>query len=183
MLRASSSPSRAGSSSSPAARFACCWHAISAVAAPALRFGQGPHGKPFLVAEGGATIEFNVSHSTGRGLIALAHRPVGVDIEFLGRRADLDLVAKGVLTAAERAALEQREGAERVGLFYRLWTCKEALIKAKGTGFSTPPQSFAVPTALIEGAPSASFTFPGETVVWDVRDLGDRTHAAALAHA
>ena len=67
-------------------------------------------------------VEFNVSHSAGRGLIAIALALVGVDIEFLGREADLDLVAKGVLTAAEQAALRQRAGAERVLLFYSLWT-------------------------------------------------------------
>ena len=150
--------------------------------AHALRFARGPYGKPFVVADGAPSqVEFNVSHSAGRGLIAIARAPVGVDIEFLGREADFCLVAKGVLTAAEQAALQRKAGAERAKLFYRLWTQKEALIKAKGTGFACPPRSFAVPDALREGARSVLFTFPGETATWLVTDLSEGAYAAALA--
>ena len=152
--------------------------------APALAFAQGQHGKPFVVVDGApAPIEFNVSHSAGRGLIAIARSPVGVDIEFLGREADFCLVAKGVLTAAEQAALQQRAGAAHALLFYRLWTQKEALIKAKGTGFACPPRGFAVPEALVAGARSAPFTFPGETAGWLLTDLSEGDYAAALACA
>jgi 4'-phosphopantetheinyl transferase len=152
--------------------------------AQTLAFAQGPHGKPFAVVDGPpAHVEFNVSHSAKRGLIAIARGPVGVDIEFLGREADFHLVAKGVLTAAEQAALWQRAGAERALLFYRMWTQKEALIKATGRGFASPPRGFAVPDALLEGARSASFTFPGETALWLITDLSDGAYAAALAHA
>jgi 4'-phosphopantetheinyl transferase len=150
--------------------------------AHALRFANGPHGKPFVVVDGALSqVEFNVSHSAGRGLVAIARAPVGVDIEFLGREADFCLVAKGVLTAAEQVALQHRAGAERTLLFYRLWTQKEALIKAKGTGFACPPRSFAVPDALLAGARSAAFTFPGETATWLITDLSEGAYAAALA--
>jgi 4'-phosphopantetheinyl transferase len=152
--------------------------------ARALSFAQGQHGKPFVVVDGAPSpIEFNVSHSSGRGLIAIAPAPVGVDIEFLGREADFCLVAKGVLTAAEQMALQQRTGAERALLFYRLWTQKEALIKAKGTGFACPPRGFSVPDALVAGARSAPFTFPGETTAWLLTDLSAGDYAAALACA
>jgi 4'-phosphopantetheinyl transferase len=152
--------------------------------AQALTFAAGSHGKPFAVVDGApAKIEFNVSHSAECGLIAIACAPVGVDIEFLGREADFHLVAKGVLTAAEQAALRQRAGAEQSRLFYRLWTQKEALIKATGRGFACPPRRFAVPDALLEGARCASFAFPGETAAWLVTDLSDRAYAAALAEA
>ncbi|MGH6921308.1 MAG: 4'-phosphopantetheinyl transferase family protein [Geminicoccaceae bacterium] len=152
--------------------------------AQALTFATGPHGKPFALVDGAPSgVQFNVSHSAGRGLIAIARGPVGVDIEFLGREADFHLVAKGVLTAAELAALQRKAGAERTLLFYRLWTQKEALIKAKGTGFACPPRGFAVPPALIEGASCATFSFPGETTPWLVTDLSEGAYAAALAHA
>jgi phosphopantetheinyl transferase len=152
--------------------------------AQALTFATGPHGKPFAVVDGAPSkAEFNVSHSAERGLIAIAHAPVGVDIESLGREADFCLVAKGVLTAGEQAALRCKAGAERALLFYRLWTQKEALIKATGRGFACPPGGFAVPDALLEGARSASFTFPGETALWLVTDLSEGAYAAAVAHA
>ena len=150
--------------------------------AEALRFAQGPHGKPFVADCRPTPIEFNVSHSAGRGLIAIARAPVGVDIEFLGREADFCLVAKGVLTATEQAALARKAGLERAVLFYRLWTCKEALIKAIGMGFACPPQGFEVPYALIEGARSARFSFPGDTASWLLTDLSEGAYAAALAY-
>jgi 4'-phosphopantetheinyl transferase len=152
--------------------------------AQALAFAQGPHGKPFAVVDGTpARVEFNVSHSAGRGLIAIARGPVGVDLEFLARAADFHLIARGVLTPSEQAALSQRAGAEQARLFYRLWTQKEALIKATGRGFACPPRGFAVPDALLKGARCASFTFPGETAAWLITDLSDGAYAAALAHA
>lgn len=150
----------------------------------ALRFAEGRHGKPFALVDGApARVQFNVSHSAGRGLVAISHAPVGVDVEFLGREADLDLVAKGVFAAIEQTALQQRVGAERALLFYRLWTQKEALIKAKGTGFACPPRSFAVPEALLGDARSAPFTFPGESATWLLTDLSEGAYAAALACA
>jgi 4'-phosphopantetheinyl transferase len=151
--------------------------------AHALTFATAAYGKPFAVVDGAPSrVEFNVSHSAGRGLVAIAHGPVGVDLEFLGREADLDLVAKGVFTPAEQTALRQKAGAERALQFYRLWTQKEALIKAKGLGFALPPRGFAVPDALLEGARSAPFSFPGEGATWLVTDLSDGAYAAALAH-
>jgi hypothetical protein len=60
---------------------------------------------------------------------------------------------------------------------------KEARIKAKGTGFACPLRGFALPDALLEGARSALFTFPGETAAWLVTDHSERDYAAALAQA
>jgi 4'-phosphopantetheinyl transferase len=128
-------------------------------------------------------VMFNVSHTAGRGLIAIARAPVGVDIEFLGREVDLELVAKGVCTAAEQAMLRQRAGAARGLLFYRLWTQKEALIKAKGKGFACPPRSFAMPESMLAGARHVRFTFPGESATWQLTDLSNGAYAAALACA
>jgi len=153
--------------------------------ATALSFATGRHGKPFLVADGEpSSLQFNVSHSAERALVAVSPTTVGVDIECLERPGDLDLVAKGVFTGAERSALDARSGAERVALFFRLWTVKEALIKARGCGFAYPPVRFEVPQALRTGASHGTFTFPGETVpVWRITDLSEGVYAAALAQA
>lgn len=150
----------------------------------ALTLASGQHGKPFLVVDGAPSeLAFNVSHSADRALIAIGRGPIGVDIELLGREADFDLVAKGVFTEAEQAAFRQRTGAERRALFFRLWTQKEALIKAKGCGFAYPPRNFAMPDALLGGDRRAAFSFPGEAAVWQVTDLSAGDYAAALAQA
>ena len=153
--------------------------------AGALAFAAGSHGKPFLVADGKPSpLTFNVSHSADRALVAIGNTAIGVDIECLERDGDLDLIAKGVFTAVEQAALEATSGAGRVALFFRLWTVKEALIKARGSGFAYPPARFEVPEPLRAGASQATFTFPGETApVWRITDLSADGYAAALAQA
>jgi 4'-phosphopantetheinyl transferase len=149
--------------------------------AEALAFAAGPHGKPFLVAGEAAPLAFNVSHSAGRALVAIGQGAIGVDIECLERKGDLDLIAKGVFTPAEQAELAARAGAGRVALFFRLWTVKEALIKARGSGFAYPPARFEVPEPLRAGASHAMFSFPDETAVWRITDLSEEGYAAALA--
>jgi len=148
-----------------------------------LTFAAGPHGKPFLVVDGTpSSVRFNVSHSAARALIAIAPVTVGIDIEILERQADLELIARGVFTEPERAALAAEQGAEQARLFFRLWTVKEALIKARGSGFAYPPARFEVPEALRSGAAQARFSFPGEpTPVWHITDLSEDGYAAALA--
>lgn len=153
-------------------------------AAATLAFATGPHGKPFLAADGPAPLGFNVSHSGERALVAIGPGALGVDIEDLARGGDLDLIAKGVFTATEQAALQARTGAERVALFFRLWTVKEALIKARGCGFAYHPARFEVPEALRAGASEATFTFPGEAApLWRITDLSADGYAGALAQA
>jgi len=149
-----------------------------------LGFATGPHGKPFLVSDGAAPLCFNVSHSGARALVAIGPAELGVDIEDLARDGDLELVAKRVFTAAEQAALKARAGAGRAALFFRLWTVKEALIKARGSGFAYPPARFEVPEPLRSGAAEATFTFPGEAApVWRISDLSADGYGAALAQA
>ena len=153
------------------------------VAPARLSFAAGEHGKPSLVVDGRPSkVGFNVSHTEDRGLIAIGEGAMGVDIEFLGREADFDGVSKVVFTAVEQAALQAKSGQDRVALFYRLWTQKEALIKARGSGFAYPPRDFSVPEAMLDGGRDAYFTFPGErSPVWRLLDLTEGRYAAALA--
>ncbi len=90
----------------------------------ALAIQEGDRGKPFL--PGGP--EFNLSHTGAVALFAVAAFPVGVDVE---RCRPLEPgVADLVFTAAERAAWAESGWAEAV--FYRGWTRKEAVLKARG---------------------------------------------------
>jgi 4'-phosphopantetheinyl transferase len=52
-----------------------------------LRFDYNPYGKPSLiVAQGGNTLRFNLSHSRGMALIAITkNRDIGVDIEGINQ--------------------------------------------------------------------------------------------------
>lgn len=92
-------------------------------------------GKPLLAEHRGemsSALHFNVAHTSGRGLLALARRPVGVDVERLRPLADLDGLLRRYFTPREQAACRQSNTGDRLEVFFQLWTGKEAVIKAAG---------------------------------------------------
>lgn len=121
--------------------------AATGVEAAAVSLAHGPFGKPRL-ADAEAGVEFNLAHSGARALVALnATWPVGVDLEPLADADDLLEIAERVFSPAERAALADRPSAGQAAAFTRCWTRKEAYVKALGTGFGTPLDSFDVELA------------------------------------
>ena len=150
-----------------------------------LAFGYLEHGKPIAKVDGApAPIGFNVSHSGRHGLIALAgHDGIGVDVEERDPRHALDGIGSRVYGPTERHLLTAATGAQKVHLFFRLWSMKEALIKALGTGFSLSPSRFEVPASMLQGMRSAVFRFPHAPAdAWRLDDLGEPRFAAALAY-
>ena len=149
-----------------------------------LSFGYREHGKPFARVDGKpSAASFNISHSGRHGLIGFAERPgFGVDLEVRAPGRDFDGIGRSVYGPRERLALSAAAGREKANLFYRLWSLKEALIKALGTGFSLSPARFEVPQPMIEGRRSAVFRFPhlpGDP--FRLEDLGEPRFAAACA--
>lgn len=128
-------------------RFAKCRHILRATLAPwldcaplevTLRFGA--HEKPHL--DHDTDLHFNISHTRGGALLAFARgAEIGIDIENSSRHADLDGIAHKVFTERERLALDALESGEKAALFFRLWTAKEAFLKATGRGLSLDPAS------------------------------------------
>ena len=150
-----------------------------------LAFGFLEHGKPFAIVDGTpSTISFNVSHSGKHGLIAIApQRQLGVDVEERVARRDLDGISETVFGPREQSALAELTGNGKVHLFFMLWTIKEALIKALGTGFSLDPSRFEVPSGMLHGTRSATFRFPhAPQPRWRIEDLGEPRFAAALVY-
>lgn len=150
-----------------------------------LSFGYLEHGKPFAKVKGTPSeTNFNVSHSGQHGLIAFAKPAgLGVDLEVRAPDKDFDGIGSSVYSPRERLALSVASGREKAKLFYRLWTLKEALLKALGTGFSLSPSRFEVPHQILEGEQSAVFRFPQHPShpYW-VEDLGEPRFAAARAY-
>ena len=72
--------------------------------------------------------------------IALAACPIGVDVEV----ADAGEIPWNVLHRHEAALLAREDGTARARAFARLWSLKEAYLKALGLGLSREPESFAV---------------------------------------
>lgn len=96
---------------------------------------RGEHGKPFAPGLNG--IEFNVTHSGRFGLLAIARGvAVGIDIESTHRQRPVDDIAERYYAPAEAAALKGLPEGQRLLSFLRLWTGKEAVLKALGHGLS-----------------------------------------------
>ena len=175
----------------PRRRFALCRAALRAVLCRQLgcnngqlSFAAGSYGKPFALVDGTpAAIHFNVSHGGAHGLIALAPAGrLGVDVEERVPRRDLDGLISSVLGPGEQGELASA-GGRKLREFYHLWTIKEALLKALGTGMSLDMAGFEVPPALRQGASCATFRFPQmPDVRWRLEDLGNEDFAAAIAH-
>jgi len=103
-------------------------------AAP-LDFGANPHGKPYLCHA--PEIEFNLSHSQDRALVAVALAvPVGVDIERLRPMPDCLAVGERFFPPSDAAALAAIPPDRREAAFFRRWTRIEAMSKARGVGLS-----------------------------------------------
>lgn len=108
-----------------------------------LCFEAGPGGKPRMADGSGPA--FNLSHTRGVVVVALSGTgEVGVDVEPLDRSlADL-AIADHYFAPAEAAALHGLPGrTAQVERFLRLWTLKEAYIKATGKGLAQPLADFA----------------------------------------
>jgi 4'-phosphopantetheinyl transferase len=105
-------------------------------------FAAEPGGKPFVAGRTG--LHFNLSHCNGLVACAVsADVPLGVDVEPLERRAPLD-VADHYFAPDERAWLFGLPDGEQSRGFFRLWTMKEAFIKATGKGVAQGLHSFAI---------------------------------------
>jgi 4'-phosphopantetheinyl transferase len=92
-------------------------------------------GKP-VIAEG---VHFNVSHSGDLILLALSdERAVGVDVERKREVQRVDAMLRRWLTPDEQAAFAALHGggASPSEAFLRLWSLKEARLKALGVGIS-----------------------------------------------
>ena len=104
-------------------------------------FRYGPRGKPAVDAPAVAcAIDFNVSHRGDYALYAFCRwRELGVDIEFMHEVPQALAIGRKHFTPEESCVLQAADAAGRVQeCFFRLWTRKEAVIKAVGTGLSMP---------------------------------------------
>ncbi|BAI60306.1 phosphopantetheinyl transferase [Methanocella paludicola SANAE] len=104
----------------------------------AIRYVRGPHGKPYLEpAIHGGRLRFNLSHSGGIAAIAVTDGlDVGVDVEQV-RDMEFEELASCAFSRDEQAALGNNNIDS--GVFFRLWTRKEAYLKATGLGLSVQP--------------------------------------------
>lgn len=105
-----------------------------------IEFSYGPQGKPALMKVApGKNLQFNVSHSEDQAVYIFSwNRLVGIDIEFKREMPDQDDFAKKFFSPAESALIASLAGDQKRNAFFKLWTCKEAILKASGDGLTKP---------------------------------------------
>jgi len=105
-----------------------------------IRYRYGEHGKPHLDTPASHGLNFNLSHSGDRLLIAVCHDcEIGVDIELIQKRSNPLQLARHFMAEDEVLQLSGLEGpAAQREFFFNLWTRKEAYVKSLGKGLFHP---------------------------------------------
>lgn len=104
------------------------------------RFQTTQLGRPYLDPSlGFQGIHFSLSHTKSQAACAIGRvERLGLDVERIDAARISDLAIQ-VLAPAENSALMHLCEEARGRAFFRLWTMKEALLKALGVGLTLPP--------------------------------------------
>lgn len=111
------------------------------LAEDAVEIGHEPAGRPLIIAPHGSGLHLSLATRAGLVAVALAHWPVGVDVEQVALAGEPPLA---MLHSTEQRWLEGVPAPARPLAFAQLWSAKEAYVKAVGTGFARALESFAV---------------------------------------
>jgi 4'-phosphopantetheinyl transferase len=106
-----------------------------------IEFDTNQYGKPSV--KGCNKLFFNLSHTNGVSVIALSkNKTIGIDVEKINPKIEVNSIADNFFHPNEVKQLNQLSQNERPSAFYKIWTLKEAYIKAKGMGLSIPLRDF-----------------------------------------
>lgn len=96
----------------------------------AVQFKATANKKPF-VANSDKPIHYNLSHSGDWILLAVSDNEIGADVEFISDTFGYQEILKDNFSREETDLINPNGGP---GVFFLLWTRKEALLKATGQG-------------------------------------------------
>jgi len=120
-------------------------------------------GKPHVTdEEHEAALQFSISQSEGLAVFAFGRcASIGVDIEKIVDFPEMREVASLNFISAEIKEIDSAHERDRVKTFFKLWTRKEAVLKAKGDGLLLPLSCVDVSTPNEEAS------------IWETRIKGD----------
>jgi len=125
------------------------------------RYRYNDYGKPEIAepAEHG-TLRFNLSHTRGAMLCGVTRDgELGVDVEATARDTSCAELADRYFSPSEVADLRSLPIDGRRDRFFRLWTLKEAYIKARGMGLAIPLDQFSYTFPADEPTPAVGISF------------------------
>lgn len=101
-------------------------------AATDIEFTYDQYGKPQLK---NTPLFFNISHSQNTALVAISHNDqMGVDIEHWRVVEQMAAIVNRHYSMSEKKAWQLLNPDQQEAVFFNIWTCKEAFIKATGRG-------------------------------------------------
>ncbi|MEX3937652.1 4'-phosphopantetheinyl transferase superfamily protein, partial [Paraburkholderia phymatum] len=138
-----------------------------------LRFDVTRLGKPTLQWPRGTRLAFNVSHTDGVALLAFAlNCRIGIDVERRIGGIDFVNVGRGIFSPVEERVLAAARP-DSATAFLSLWTRKEALLKALGSGLLVEPTSYTTEDAPALGEGRWHASKKGTRIAgWTCLDLG-----------
>ncbi|MCL2925797.1 MAG: 4'-phosphopantetheinyl transferase superfamily protein [Trichodesmium sp. MAG_R04] len=99
-----------------------------------LQFTYSDRGKPYLQ---NTSILFNLSHSQDLALYAITKVSlIGIDLEYIRPINDAENLAKRFFSLQEYNLISQLPSQKQQETFLKMWTCKEAYLKATGDGLA-----------------------------------------------
>jgi 4'-phosphopantetheinyl transferase len=117
-----------------------------------LAIGTDHFGKPFL-RSARRPLHFNLAHSRDQALIAFSRdSTVGIDLEDLDRESRMTDLTESVCSPAERQWIADLPSDLGCRALLRIWSAKEAFLKAMGTGLRIEPSRLEVSRWIAEGS-------------------------------
>lgn len=145
-----------------------CLSARIGVAPGTLQIVAGAFEKPFLADPPGR--HFNLSRREELALLGISDAgEIGVDIEMRHAVANVVALARGHFTASEFGEFLTLAPSDRDLAFLRVWTRKEACLKAVGTGLRIEPATLEV--GLGEGIVQLSIALSVGPATVEVRSI------------
>ena len=109
-----------------------------------LQVATHDHGKPYWQ-DYHRQLTFNHSHSGEWVVLAFtAGQAVGIDIQKRRDNHDMLAIARKMFHSDEVQVLEEAQEEDRLALFHTIWTRKEAVVKAIGSGIYSGTNRFSV---------------------------------------
>lgn len=149
-----------------------------------IEFGYGKGGKPFVRGPVNTpAVSFNLSHSYELAMYAFAAgRELGIDVEYLRDVRKPEDVIRRFFSETEGEFYRSRPEGLRREAFFRLWTFREASVKAGGRGVFTRDRGLVIPAP----PPGSWLRDPGNPVSiggsWSLVGVdGPRGYVAAVA--
>jgi 4'-phosphopantetheinyl transferase len=128
----------------------------------AVQIEYGAWGKPGTAPGAGQPLAFNLAHSAGFGLYAMAQTSaVGIDLEGVRPMENLREDALHIFAEAECRELFALPESQQRDAFFACWTRKEAIVKLWGEGLTAKLNSFTVSANPSAPARVISVSRPG----------------------